>query len=62
MEICPFFFLRSIKLPSIVINFLLSSTRFKEIDIEKVWGGEDILGTTKPFPRVKNKCFVFCLF
>lgn len=24
-------------------------------DIEKDWGGTDTLGTTKPFPRVKNK-------
>lgn len=36
-------------------QFLLSSTRFNEIDIEKDWGGTDTLGTTKSFPRVKNK-------
>lgn len=40
-------------------QFLLSSTRFNEIDIEKDWGGTDTLGTTKSFPRVKNKYAFF---
>lgn len=43
-------------------QFLLSSTRFKEIHIEKDWGGADTLGTTKPLPRVKNKYVFFFFF
>lgn len=56
MEIC--LFLRLYQTSINCKQFLLSSTRFKEIDIEKDLGGADTLGTTKPLPRVKNK-YVF---